>query len=242
MLNRTIEGNQPNNSKKVDIISPKRPKRSETDQLLGDTICIFCMKRDSIENLCAAGALYQKMGQINKQHVHEFTLKLRAMALYLDELAILAKHSAGDVVSNELFYHKNCYKTFLNRYNQVKTTEARSEKSTFVEREEYTKALYFNQITNYIYECYRTGARTAFEVTELELMYADLLHHNNISYVSHLSRFADELISAVPELEQRNVKGKKKVTLFFSHDIDHNLLDDLQEPDFFIKSLIKQSN
>ena len=52
-------------------------------------------------------------------------------------------------------------------------------------------------------------------------------------------RFADKLISAVPESEQRNVKGKKKVTLFFSRDIDHNLKDDLQEPDFFIKSLRK---
>ena len=42
MLNHAFEDNQPNNSKNVDIISPKKPKRSETDQLLGDTICIFC--------------------------------------------------------------------------------------------------------------------------------------------------------------------------------------------------------
>ena len=65
-------------------------------------MCIFCMKRDSVENLCAAGALYKKMGQINKQHVHEFTLKLRAVALYLDDSAILTKLSTDDVVSNLL--------------------------------------------------------------------------------------------------------------------------------------------
>ena len=85
-------------------------------------------------------------------------------------------------------------------------------------------------------------ARSSFEVTELESMYANLLHHNIIPYIRHVSRFADKLISAVPELEQRSVKVKKKFTLYFSHDIDHNLLGDLQEPDFFIKSLSKVIN
>ena len=41
------------------------------------------------------------------------------MALVLEENEFLSKLSSGDVASNELCYHKSCYKIFLSRYQQT---------------------------------------------------------------------------------------------------------------------------
>ena len=43
------------------------------------------------------------------------------MALFLDELEIFSKLSTGDVVSSEVFYHKRCLHTLVNRYNSENT-------------------------------------------------------------------------------------------------------------------------
>ena len=75
------------------------------------------------------------------------------------------------------------------------------------------KALYFNQVTNYIYQCFKTDSKVVFEVKHLEQMYANLLDHNNIPYVRLFSRFTYKLLSAVPEILKRYVKHQ--VTLFF---------------------------
>jgi len=86
------------------------------------------------------------------------------MALYLEDIRLLSKFSSGDVVSNELFYHKACYKTFFNRYKKAKLQETNLEKNELVRDEEYMKALYFNQVTNYIYQCFKTDSKIVFEV------------------------------------------------------------------------------
>ena len=50
------------------------------------------------------------------------------MALVLEENEVLSKISSEDVASNELCYHKSCYKTFLSRYQQTISKKTKRQK------------------------------------------------------------------------------------------------------------------
>ena len=63
----------------------------------------------------------------------------------------------------------------------------------------------------------------SFEVAELEGLYAELLDFDNIPYTSHVSRFADRLVSEIPGLEKRVIG---KVFVVFSDDINNIVLED----------------
>ena len=62
--------------------------------------------------------MHAKADVLNEQHVKDFTEKVKKMALAVDKMNIYAKVSCGTVRTNELNYHKTCYKQFLNNYNQ----------------------------------------------------------------------------------------------------------------------------
>ena len=55
-----------------------------------------------------------------------------------------------------------------------------------------TKELHFNKIMSCIYE----------------RLYIDLFEFDHIEYTSHVSRFAERLISEIPALENRIIKRK----------------------------------
>ena len=74
------------------------------------------------------------------------------------------------------------------------------------------------------------------EVASLEKLYIDLLEFDNIEYTSHVSRFAERLISAIPALEKRIIK--RKVVVIFS-DFLNNILPELLSPNSFVKSVMK---
>ena len=97
----------------------------------------FVVKHDTSSNLCAAGILHAKCEKVNKQHVEELTLKLKTMAALLGENALLAKLSTGDIVANELYYHKKCYNAFLNKLNQKKTNDEYREYFNLKENEDF---------------------------------------------------------------------------------------------------------
>ena len=71
--------------------------------------------------------MHAKYEKVNKQHVEELTLKLKTMVAFLGENALLAKLSTGDIVANELYYHKERYNAFINKFNQKKTNDENRE-------------------------------------------------------------------------------------------------------------------
>ena len=91
-------------------------KRSKCVPLPIDMVCFICNKPDT--KLCAAGVKHASKAAVDKQHVKKTTEKIKTMATDLDNKPILAKLSSGDILSNELNYHKSCYKDFVNKYNQ----------------------------------------------------------------------------------------------------------------------------
>ena len=94
----------------------KRSKRNSFS--LGELICCFCNERDTSNNLCAAGIMHAKDEGVNRQHVEILTVKLKTIATFLGDNALRAKRSTGDIVSNEIYYHKKCYQSFSNEFTQ----------------------------------------------------------------------------------------------------------------------------
>ena len=98
--------------------------------------------------------------------------------------------------------------------------------------------LHFSKIVNYIQEkrmC-QSEIEVSFEVAELEGLYAELLDFDNIPYTSHVSRFADRLVSEIPGLEKRVIG---KVFVVFSDDINNIVLEDTIKAESYVKSLLK---
>ena len=116
MLNRLIEKMDDVNISisDSDIISPKRPRRSNGD--IGTLICIFCKHSDNAENLCAAGTLHATTKKVKLDHVTIFTEKLKSMAVEVGNDYVLSKLSSGDVPSNEIYYHKIWHINFRTQY------------------------------------------------------------------------------------------------------------------------------
>ena len=83
---------------------------------------MICEERDNYENLTAAGTKHVPSSKVKTFHVDSFTCKLRDMALYLNDQNLLPKLAMGDVITNEHFYHKGCYRYYLNRYRSAVNT------------------------------------------------------------------------------------------------------------------------
>ena len=89
---------------------PKSLKRSKRVSLhLGQMVCFICNKPAT--NLCAARVMHASKTAADKQHVKETSEKINTTVIGLDNKPILAKLSSGDILSNELNYHKSCLKT-----------------------------------------------------------------------------------------------------------------------------------
>ena len=86
---------------------------------MGTLICIFYKHFDNVENLCAAGTLHATTKKVKLDHVTIFTEKLKSMAVEVGNNDVLPKLSSGDVASNEIFYHKICYRNFRTQYRDT---------------------------------------------------------------------------------------------------------------------------
>ena len=94
-----MKKNPPTSTDSDSILSHKRKRtrRAENEDKapLGELFC-NTVESDKPENLCAAGTSQASAQKNNEQHAHEFTEKVKNMALFLDELEIFSKLSTGD--------------------------------------------------------------------------------------------------------------------------------------------------
>ena len=155
----------------------------------------------------------------------------------LGETQILARLSEGDVTTNEFFYHKKHLVKF-NRYNSVLQSEQKKQNLVSF-NVEFQKELHFRRIVYYIVEQRHLHGIHMFEVSPLEIMYKELLEYNDIPYSPHVSRFTENLQSAIPELEKRIIE--KKVMICFSAKINNIMKDEITHSSF-VKSMIKVIN
>ena len=64
------------------------------------------------------------------------------------------------------------------------------------------------KIVSYLYEKEDESPGTIYVVNDLENMYITLLKFHHVNAISHVTRFADSLVEAIPGLEKRTVDNK----------------------------------
>ena len=213
---------------KVSVRSAKN-----TNATLDSNTCLFCNEIDNPNELIA---MHASSSKVKKVHVDNFTNNLKDMASFLRDSNLMPKLCTGDVISNELFYHKNCYLNYRNKYRNALIVANKTVPSLRQE-EDYQKAASFNKIMAYIYEKEQEQENVLFDVSELEELYYNQLSLFNIQYTKHVSRFADKLASSIPELEIRRIK--RKLTVFFKQRVDSYVLNEILEPNSFLQSVNK---
>ena len=79
------------------------------------------------------------------------------MVFAMDNMSILTKLSSRDIVSNELNYHKSCYKDFVNKYNQKTLVESNDELSLQKGVNKFLKANCSKKVLTHTREIYVRG-------------------------------------------------------------------------------------
>ena len=105
----------------IDISSApvKRRSMASKHDVSKKGICCFCKQNDDNINLRAAGTLHATQSKTDIEHVRNLTEKWLVMAKTLNDDELIHRLSSGDVVSNELFYHKEEVKCCLAKYHKL---------------------------------------------------------------------------------------------------------------------------
>ena len=87
----------------------------------GQELCMYCNKKDMFDTkhpqLTADLKLHAAAGKSKSiHHVNSFTTELRIMATELQDSKMLGLLNAGDVRSQELYYHLKCHNEYCNRF------------------------------------------------------------------------------------------------------------------------------
>ena len=128
---------------------------------------------------------------------------------------ILRSVSHGDVSSNELFYHHHCITKYTNQYNSFLSTN-----NTDPTNDTRIKELVLNKNIIYIRDTELAGPGTVFMVGELEAIYVEMFDSHGIAWSTHVSRFAELLLSRVPVL-LKGLPGNK-LSVFFDSAVQDN--------------------
>ena len=163
-------------------------------------MCCICLKIDRVESLTAAGTYHASTQKTDSLHVQNLTQKWKIMAAATNNNKLLQKLAFGDVTSNELFYHQNCYTTFKNEY-RGKLREV-DRQSVQEKNDNWKKASVMSKIISHIYETEAESPGFVFDAKTLETMYIELLELHNIQLTSHVTRFADKLVLEIEHLEK----------------------------------------
>ena len=210
-------------------------RRNSESNVMGELRCCFCSHIDTSENLIAAGTMHVSQDKASGMHVDDLTEKWKRMAALNNNQDLLRKLSFGDVTSNELFYHRDCYQDFRNIYRREEKKQMELDCSTLENVEKWTKAISLSKIVGYIYETERDAHGNIFNAKSLETLYIDLLKCHGIQAASHVTRFAEKLLLQIEDLEKKTVG--RTTSLYFKHTFNSIMRDSVVEPDNFMKSL-----
>ena len=86
--------------KKGNNQSCSRRSISESSHSMGELLCCFCLKKDELQHLVAAGTLHATENKADPSHVQNITEKWRSMAAVINNEELLRKLAFDDVTSN----------------------------------------------------------------------------------------------------------------------------------------------
>lgn len=163
-----------------DSTTPKRPRHSRKTLDFKSDICFFCDTCDEADNL---------------REVRTFQLdyRVRKCAENIQDLSLLAKLSAGDMIAQEAKYHAKC---LLNLYRET----ARSDRD-YNDADAHFKGAALAELISYINDENESNDHKVFRLKDLVNLYKDRLNDMGVktNYVRSTS-LKHRLLLHVPGL------------------------------------------
>ena len=150
-----------------------------------------------------------------------FKVNSRALesARLLEDEALLAKLSAGDVMAQEVKYHPKC---LTGLYNRVRSLE-RSKRAA-VSNEDMINSLALAELVSYIEDARaESSIAYVFQLSDLVTLYTSRIKELglNVEKRVHSTKLKERILASIPELKT-HPQGKQ-VVLAFESDIGHVL-------------------
>ena len=192
----------------VEVVSKKLTRRSLPCNVpMKASVCFFC-----------DNALPDEKHEKRESATRKIDTRVRECANVLQDTALLAKLSTGDLVALEAKYHAKC---LVALYNKAGRTENGVEKSSESHRHEsLCHAIALADIVSYIEDC-RDDPSVAhvFPMPEIVNMYSARLKQLGIQNSSdiHSTKLKDKILANVPDL-QAHKEGRVNL-LVFNEDI-----------------------
>ena len=128
---------------------------------MGSPFCAI-YKEDDESSLRATGTQGHTKDAVDTQHNAKLTERWKDMAIKTNKDSLLAKPATGNLTSNELFYHLDCYSSMSRSYQRI--IEGKDQHQI---EEHWIKAMSFESIITFIIEEKDSQKGLPFVVREL---------------------------------------------------------------------------
>lgn len=154
----------------------------------------------------------ESSGELHKVATFGIDSNVRKYALEVQDTVLLAKLSAGDMISQEAMYHKRCYSNLFNKARPQKICDAKEDNQFH--------GIVLAELVAYIEDSRMdTEVATIFRLADLLNMYTNRLEQFGIDTSKKLNstHLKDRILAAIPDLEAH--KQGRDVLLIFNEDI-----------------------
>ena len=199
----------------------KRVTRSSIDKKdFGASFCAICGDVDNDENLHAAGTFHATTDHVGTSHNNELTTRWKTMAIKVGNERLLNLLSSGDTSCNELYYHGQCNVQMWNECSRIDANQKSSDAA-------WKKAQVIEKMTD--------DPDTSILVKELNQLYVENLKDLGIDEQCQTTRFAERLVSSIPNLVSTTVNSKLYVLR--SQKVEELVSSHVKCPDTYLASL-----
>ena len=164
------------------------------------TKCFFC-NDDSVD--------------VHGVTMFKLNTRVKECALQLQDTILLAKLSAGDMISQDAVYHKNCLVALCNRAKRS------LHENTQENAERQYQGITLRELVLYIEEirAESTTSIPVFKLTELAKLYSDQLEELGAKSTGpiHTTQLKDHILANIPDMQAH--KHSRDVLLAFNEDI-----------------------
>ena len=137
------------------------------------------------------------------------TERWRRMTVTVGNDSLLSLLSSGTLVSNEIFYHHECYVRMRKKYDKMMAETVQSQNE-----QKWIKAKSFEYVITYLIEEGQKQPGSAFVVQELNQMYVDVLRGHGIIEELQTTRFTQKLMESLPDFRTNIAKDRRTVVIF----------------------------
>lgn len=175
-------------------------------------VCIFCEK-----------------GNDDLHQVTTFPVDntVRTMAADLQDMELMSKLGGTDMIASEAKYHRNCMRSFKNRYRSLLQKKSPNNSN---EREQIAEARAFSELVTYM-ECSAENGVHIFKLSELHQLYVKRLETFDIIKTVNKTRLKNQLLGHFCENVKEQSDGRN-VVLIFSDALQSLLKNALTSRDF----------